>query len=198
MNELTPAGMIVTGYKVTDEKMCCRGFQFELGKWYEHDGDLSLCESGFHFCEYPSGPWTYYDSGRLFTCEAEFVLKSTDPGADQKHVARRIRLTKEITIVGNRNTGDSNTGGRNTGCGNATDDCSGHLCVKKQETIIFDNPVNDSSPIDWYLVRELGELLMSDNPLGDIDRFLSIPNATSKKITALHNEHIRRRKEARA
>ena len=114
-NMITPKGQIVCGYKATDKDMKCRGFQFELGKWYEHDGELHMCNSGFHFCEYPSGPWVYYPDGRLFKCEAEEVLVSTSPGADIKHVARRIRLIKEIIITGDRNTGDRNTGDGNTG-----------------------------------------------------------------------------------
>ena len=115
---ITPKGEIITGYKATDKDMKCRGFQFELGQWYEHDGEISLCESGFHFCKYPSGPWCYYPEGRLFQCEAEEVLISTGPGADIKHVARRIRLVEEISITGDGNTGDVNTGDRNTGDGN--------------------------------------------------------------------------------
>ncbi len=128
--KLTPPGKIITGYKATDKDMMCRGHQFELGTWYEHSGDLSLCESGFHFCEYPSGPWAYYsdDGTRLFKCEAEEVLLSTGPGADLKHVAKKIRLTKEIKITGNWNTGGWNTGNRNTGNRNTgnwnTGDCN--------------------------------------------------------------------------
>lgn len=30
------------GYKATDENMQCRGYQFELGKWHEHEGELEL------------------------------------------------------------------------------------------------------------------------------------------------------------
>ena len=138
---ITPKGEIITGYKATDKDMKCRGFQFELGQWYEHDGEISLCESGFHFCKYPSGPWCYYPEGRLFQCEAEEVLISTGPGADIKHVARRIRLVEEISITGNgntgnwntgngnagdRNTGNWNTGDRNTGDGNTGDRNTGN------------------------------------------------------------------------
>ena len=123
--KLTPKGTILKGYKATDDNMCCRGFKFEIGKWYEHGGDIEMCSSGFHFCKYPSGPWSYYDSGRLFEVEAEEAYLSTGPGADIKHVAKRIRLIKEIVIGGNRNTGDRNTGYGNTGYGNAGDGNAG-------------------------------------------------------------------------
>jgi len=128
---LTPQGTIIKGYKATDKDMKCRGFQFELGVWHEHDGELSLCSSGFHFCQYPSGPWSYYAAGRLFEVEAECVLLSEGPGADLKHVAKRIRLVREIKIdgdlnTGNRNTGDWNTGNRNTGDMNTGDGNTGH------------------------------------------------------------------------
>ncbi len=135
-NELTPAGKIITGYKATDENMCCRGFQFELGKWYEHDGELSLCNSGFHFCEYQSGPLCYYiEKGtRLFKCEAEFVLLSKCPGADLKHVAKKIRLLDEIKLTGDRNTGDMNAGDRNTGDWNTGDRNTGDMNAGNMNT----------------------------------------------------------------
>ena len=135
---MTPAGEIISGYKMTNEDMTCMDFKYELGVWYEHEGEIELCEQGFHFCEYPSGPWSYYNDGRMFKCEAEFVIKSVGPGADLKHVAKRIRLIEEIIITGdcnrgnwntgnwntgNCNTGDRNTGNRNTGNCN-TGDCN--------------------------------------------------------------------------
>ena len=113
------------GYKATDKDMCCRGFRFEIGKWYEHSGDIELCNSGFHFCVYPSGVYCYYDLGcRVFEIEAELVLETPDEaGADLKKVCKRIRFVKEIfadgdSNTGYRNTGDSNTGYRNTGNSN--------------------------------------------------------------------------------
>ena len=109
---------LMTGYKATDKDMKCRGFQFELGKWFEHEGELVECQSGFHFCEQPSGPWAYYkDPGtRIFKVECEGVFeKPFAPGADAKRVCKRIRFVEEINVTGNWNTGDSNTGNRNTG-----------------------------------------------------------------------------------
>ena len=109
---------LMTGYKATDKDMKCRGFQFELGKWFEHEGELVECQSGFHFCEQPSGPWAYYqDPGtRIFKVECEGVLeKPFAPGADAKRVCKRIRFVEEINVTGNSNTGDRNTGYCNTG-----------------------------------------------------------------------------------
>ncbi len=64
------------GYKATDKDMKCRDVQFELGKWFECEGELVECQNGFHFCEQPSGPWAYYgeEGTRLFKVECEGVL----------------------------------------------------------------------------------------------------------------------------
>ena len=215
--KLTPKGMILKGYKATDDNMCCRGFKFEIGKWYEHGGDIEMCSSGFHFCKYPSGPWSYYDSGRLFEVEAEEVYLSTGPGADIKHVAKRIRLIKEIVIGGNRNTGDRNTGYGNTGDGNtgnrntgnrntgdrnagygnagdgnAGDYHSGCLCFGEAKFYLF-NKVAKRELVDFCLVYSLSEKLMTDEEI-DPTPYLSLPNASVKAIKKLHDEH----KKARA
>ncbi len=118
----------MTGYKATNADLTCtpngERFQFEIGKWYEIDGDIELCRRGFHFCVHPSGVWNYYSSPnvRVFKIEAEQVLECPiEAGADFKLVAKRIRLVEEITPGmkdGDRNTGDRNTGNSNTGDSN--------------------------------------------------------------------------------
>ena len=125
--------VIVKGFKATDKNMQCRGFQFELGVWHKHNGEIAMCESGFHFCEYPSGPWSFYsnEGTRIFKVEARGVIKGEGPGADLKHVAMEIRLIEEILFTGGRNTGDrntgyGNTGDRNTGDGNTGDRNTGY------------------------------------------------------------------------
>jgi len=211
----------VKGYKATDKNMQCRGFQFELGKWYKHDGEIAMCESGFHFCEFPSGPWCFYsrDDTRIFRVEAKGVVLGEGPGADLKHVAMEIRLTEEIFFTGDGNTGHGNTGDGNTGDGNtgdgntgdgntgnwntghwktgdgnATDKCSGHLCMKEQPVIIFDKKVIPGVIVPYWLIEELSDLLSRDEEIDNIDRFLEIPNATKKAIMSLHHAHIERRK----
>jgi hypothetical protein len=123
------------GYKATNADMQCRGFQFELGKWYEAEGELKLCHNGFHFCEQPSGVWAHYSNTgtRVFTVECEDVSPEKDEtvGATIKRVCRKIRFIEEIKIGGDRNTGysntgDSNTGDRNTGDRNTGDSNTGN------------------------------------------------------------------------
>ena len=38
------------GYKFMESDMTCLGFQYEVGKEYSLEGELRICESGFHFC----------------------------------------------------------------------------------------------------------------------------------------------------
>jgi hypothetical protein len=39
------------GYKAFNKDLTCRGFQYEIGKTYEMDGEIEICRRGFHFCE---------------------------------------------------------------------------------------------------------------------------------------------------
>ena len=107
----------IEGYKIFNNDMTCLGFQFRVGmNELGNDDPLVLCENGFHFCKYPSGVWTYYDSGRVFKVRAYGVLNSPiEPGADYKMVCRKLEILDEVIPTGDWNTGDSNTGDRNTG-----------------------------------------------------------------------------------
>ena len=198
----------VKGYKMVDENLCCRGVQFVVGEIVRHEGPLEMCRSGFHFCVHPSGVWAYYNKGRLFELEAYDVLDTPyEPGADLKKVCRGIRLVREIKVdgdgntgysnTGHRNTGDGNTGNGNTGYGNTGDGntcdrSSGHFNTHTPKLIIFDKPT--SLEPDANLVFALSVALMSSEPFDPLP-FLSLPNATARKIKKLHRLHIQRRQE---
>lgn len=51
----------IKSYKAFDENMRCMGFQYEVGKEYDMNGDIQCCKSGFHACEFPMEVWNYYD-----------------------------------------------------------------------------------------------------------------------------------------
>lgn len=86
-----------------------------------------------------------------------------------------------------------NTGNMNTGNGNATDKCSGYLCCNEQDIVIFDKKVKKGVEIDFDIISELSEQMMLDSDIENIEKYLSIPNATIEKILNLHKKHIERR-----
>ena len=89
-------------YKATDKDMKCRGFQYELGKTAEVDGDAKLCERGLHACEMPLGVLVYYapgDGSRYFEAELEDVSDEMHSD-DTKRVGKKLTLSAEIGIPG--------------------------------------------------------------------------------------------------
>lgn len=70
----------VEGYKATDKDMCCRGYQYELGKQFDmpEGAEVKECESGFHMCLTLGDVFNYYnigDGNRFFKVRA-LVRKS--------------------------------------------------------------------------------------------------------------------------
>ena len=103
---------ITKGYKVTDSKMRCQIFQFELGKKHEQPGVLKICSNGFHFCEKLSHCFNYYSfdkNNRVFEIEAYGEL---DTNGD-KSCSSFITLIRELTweeVLKLTNEGQDNTG----------------------------------------------------------------------------------------
>ncbi len=89
-------------YKATDKDMKCRGFQYEIGKTAEVDGDAKLCERGLHACEMPLDVLGYYapgDGSRYFAAELEDVSDEMHSN-DTKRVGKKLTLRAEIGIPG--------------------------------------------------------------------------------------------------
>ena len=62
---------IIKSYKGFDKDLCCRGFQYEVGKEYEIEGEIKCCQKGFHACESPFEVFDYYDMLTSRFCEVE-------------------------------------------------------------------------------------------------------------------------------
>ncbi len=121
----------IKGWKVFDENLKCRDFQFEVGKTYTHKGTVELCSSGFHFHEVATDLFEYYsfvDTNRVCKVECQNVITGDDKSVCSViKIVNELTWTEVLTIVntgknntgrkntGNWNTGDRNTGDRNTG-----------------------------------------------------------------------------------
>ena len=91
----------VHGFKGYDKNLQCRGFQYEIGKTYEHEGKAVTCESGFHFCEYPLDVFGYYPpaTSRYTEVVGEGCADNSGQG-DSKVCASKLTIGAEIGILG--------------------------------------------------------------------------------------------------
>lgn len=120
--------MGVKGYKVFNPDWTCRGFQYEVGKTYKHEGNIMMCGAGFHFCQNISDCFNYYEfdiNNKVAEVEA---IGFTDTQND-KSVTNEIKIIRELTWqevldlanTGRFNNGYSNSGNHNNGNQNSND-----------------------------------------------------------------------------
>ena len=87
-------------YKGFNKDMTCRGFQFEEGKEYEHEGDVKVCESGFHACERPLDCFDYYNPASSVYHEVEVDGDISKEDNDIKVAAKKIKIGARLDIAG--------------------------------------------------------------------------------------------------
>jgi len=169
----------IKGYKVFNPDWTCKDFQYEVGKTFLHKGNISMCGSGFHFCQVASDCFNYYqfDSKNKVAEVLAIDLVETE---GNKSVTNKITIVREVewsellTIVntgkdctglsntgdwntgdcntGNRNTGDRNTGDRNTGDRNTGDRNTGNCNTGNRNTgdrNTGDRNTGDRNTGDW-------------------------------------------------
>lgn len=89
----------ITSIKGFDKDLKCRGFQYEIGKTYTHDGAVEQCASGFHACpveHHPLAVFEYYPPAGNRFCEVRQSGKVSSK--DTKLASAVITIDVEISI----------------------------------------------------------------------------------------------------
>ena len=88
----------IKAFKGFHMDMTCGGYQFEVGKSYSHKGNVTVCFSGFHSCEYPLDVFGYYEPNNSRYAIVKATGKTDNTGDDTKFAASRITIEAEITL----------------------------------------------------------------------------------------------------
>lgn len=82
-----------------DAKLQCRGFQFEVGQTYQHNGAVKACSGGFHAIpddQHPLAVFSYYPpAGSRF---AVVEISGATDRRDDKVAAEIMTITREIGL----------------------------------------------------------------------------------------------------
>ena len=92
---------VIKAYKGFDQDLKCRGFQYEVGKTYKHDGNVVMCKSGFHAIpddESPLNVFGFYPPAQSRYCEVECGGETVKD--DCKVSCSEIKIGAEIGILG--------------------------------------------------------------------------------------------------
>ena len=156
----------VKGYKVFKPDFTCRGFQFAENTEYRHEGEILICNQGFHFCIKPADCFSCYDfTPKNIVCEVEGLgniqthEKDSLVCTDYIRIGRRLTWQEVLELcndgkdntgysnTGDRNTGNRNTGDWNTGYGNTGDGNTGDRNTGDWNT--GDRNTGDRNTGDW-------------------------------------------------
>ena len=90
---------VIKSYKGFDKNMQCQGFQYEVGKEYEIDGDIKCCNRGFHACESPLEVFDHYDMLNSRFAEVEQSGKIDKEYNSTKVCSSRIKVKAELKLA---------------------------------------------------------------------------------------------------
>ena len=90
---------VIKSYKGFDKNMQCRGFQYEVGKEYEMDGEIKCCNRGFHACKYPLDVWDYYDMLNSRFAEVEQSGKIDEEEKSTRVCSSHIKIKAELKLA---------------------------------------------------------------------------------------------------
>lgn len=89
---------VIKTYKGFNKDLTCRGFQYEIGKEYSQEGEVSVCNRGFHACKNPLDVLDYYNEIDNRFCEVEQSGSVDSDGS--KTASSKIKIKAEIGWTG--------------------------------------------------------------------------------------------------
>ena len=140
---------------------------YEVGKTYTVEGEVRICENGYHFCKKCVDVYDYYNKPCRI-CEVSVTGAVQTQG--NKSVGRRLKILRELTAdeisslcnSGNRNSGNCNSGNRNSGDCNSGDwnsgDCNSGYCNTTAPTVRLFDHQTDITFSDFKWSRAYGLL----------------------------------------
>ena len=90
---------VIKSYKGFDKDMQCRGFQYEVGKEYNMNGEIKCCNRGFHACKSPLEVWDYYDMLNSRFAEVEQTGKIDEEEKSTKVCSSHIKIKAELKLA---------------------------------------------------------------------------------------------------
>ena len=94
---------VIKAYKGFNPDMTCRGFQYEVGKEYEIEGGIQVCNRGFHACESPLEVLDHYpifgDNGENRFCEVEQSGIIDREESSTKICSSKIKIKAELKLA---------------------------------------------------------------------------------------------------
>ena len=90
---------VIKSYKGFNKDMQCRGFQYEVGKEYDMDGEIKCCNRGFHACKSPLEVWDYYDMLNSRYAEVEQSGKIDEGEKSTKVCSSHIKIKAELKLA---------------------------------------------------------------------------------------------------
>ena len=92
---------IIHAYKGFNKDLKCKGFQYEVGKSYEQEGEIKCCNNGFHACEFPLDVFRYYaPGGNSRYCKVTQSGATDKEEGDSKVASSKIHIETEIGLDG--------------------------------------------------------------------------------------------------
>ena len=125
---------------------------YEVGKTYTVEGEVRICENGYHFCKKCVDVYDYYNKPCRI-CEVSVTGAVQTQG--NKSVGRKLKILRELTadeISSLCNSGDRNSGDWNSG------DCNSGYCNTTEPTVRLFDHQTDITFSDFRQSRAYGLL----------------------------------------